>query len=172
MTDWVETERCGMRPFEESDADEAFSWFSDPKVMKYIPGGPDMTLGDTRSRIARYREHRGRFGLSKRLIIHRETGKAIGDAGLFHLPDGNRVELGFRLTQSFWGAGYAMEVGAAWLGWFDKHFSGEPLFADVHADHVRSQRVLTRLGFCHSHSEVISDLPMLIYQRDVRPKAP
>jgi len=163
--DWIETERTRMHPFEETDAGEAFTWFSDPEVMKYIPGGLDATLEGTRSRIARYREHQARFGFSKRLIIHRETGRAIGDSGLYHLPDGQRIELGFRLARPYWGAGYAVEVGRAWLGWFDEHLKGEPLFADVHPDNFRSQRVLSKLGFDCSHSELVFEMPMLIYCR-------
>ena len=168
MTDWIETERTRLRPFEESDAEEAFAWFSDPVVMQYIPRGGDATVADTRSRIAWYREHQARHGFSKHIIIHRETGKAIGDAGLFHLPDGKRVELGFRFAQSYWGAGYAVEVGRAWLAWFDQHRPGEDLFADVHHDNVRSQHVLKKLGFESSHAEVIFGMPMLIYRRHRR----
>lgn len=165
FTDWIETPRTHLRPFEETDADNAFEWFSDAEVMQFIPGGPDATLADTRRRITGYREHQTRFGFSKRLILHRETGAAIGDSGLFYLPDGKRIELGFRLAKPYWGAGYAVEVGQAWLEWFDQNFVGNPLFADVHPDHVRSQRVLEKLGFRQSHSEEIHGMPMLIYTR-------
>ena len=165
MTDWIETERTRMRPFEEADAEEAFAWFSDLDVMRFIPGGADATLQDTRRRIAGYREHQMRLGFSKRLIIHRETGKAIGDSGLFHLPDGERIELGFRLDRSHWGAGYAVEVGRAWIEWFDTHLAGQPLFADVHPEHVRSRRVLEKLGFLPSHSELVFGIGMMIYCR-------
>jgi len=165
VTDWIETERTRMRPFEEGDAEESFAWLSDPEVMKYIPGGLDATLEGTRSRVVRYREHHTRFGFSKRLIIHHETGKAIGDSGLHHLPDGRRIELGFRLARPYWGAGYAVEVGRAWLDWFDEHRNGEPLFADVHPDNSRSQRVLSKLGFSYSHPEIVLDMPMRIYCR-------
>jgi [ribosomal protein S5]-alanine N-acetyltransferase len=165
MSDRIETERTRLRPFEEADAEEAFAWFSDPEVMKFIPRGADVTLENTRRRIAGYREHQARFGFSKWLVIHRETGKAIGDSGLLHLPDGKRIELGFRFAKPSWGAGYAAEVGRGWLEWFDAHLAGEPLFADVHADHVKSQRVLAKLGFRPSHSEVVHEMPMVIYRR-------
>ncbi|WP_395743559.1 GNAT family N-acetyltransferase [Prosthecobacter sp.] len=162
---WLETERTRMRPFEEEDAGHAFAWFSDPSVMQFIPGGADLTPEDSRRRIHRYREHQRHHGFSKRLILHRETGKPIGDSGLYHLPDGKRIELGFRLAKPYWGQGYASEVGRAWLAWFDTHHPGTPLFADVHADHLRSRRVLEKLGFDLSHSETILGMPMLIYRR-------
>jgi RimJ/RimL family protein N-acetyltransferase len=139
--------------------------------MRLIPRGLDATLEDTRRRIAGYRERETRFGFSKRLIIHRETGNAIGDSGLHHLPDGRRIELGFRLARPYWGAGYATEVGRAWIAWFDEHLRGEPLFADVHPDNLRSQRVLMKLGFSNSHPEVVLDMPMLIYFRNHGPES-
>lgn len=164
-TDWIETERMRLRPFEATDAEACFAWFSDPEVMQFIPSGADETLEDTRRRIAGYREHQEQHGFSKRLIIHRESGLPIGDSGLYHLPDGNRIELGFRLAKPFWGQGYALEVGRAWLRWFDERLTGEPLFADVHPDHVRSQSVLRKLGFEASHTEMVGGMLMWIYER-------
>lgn len=164
-TDWIETERLRMRPFVESDADSAFAWFSDPQVMQFIPQGPDATLEATRRRISGYRDHQARFGFSKRLILHRETSQPIGDAGLFHFPDGARIELGFRLASPHWGKGYALEAGRAWLAWFDIHLKGQPLFADVHPAHIRSQKVLLKLGFQPTHSEEVYGMEMGIYRR-------
>lgn len=165
MPDWIETERTRLRPFEESDAEEAVAWFSDPEVMRFIPCGLDASLEDTRRRIASYRAQQARFGFSKWIIFHRETGRAIGDSGLWYLPDGKRIELGFRLARPWWGAGFAVEVGRAWLTWFDRHLPGEPLFADVHPAHVRSQRVLSKLGFRLSHSELVLGMTMMILSR-------
>ncbi|MDZ4404288.1 bifunctional GrpB family protein/GNAT family N-acetyltransferase [Prosthecobacter sp.] len=163
--DCIETERTRLRLFEDADAEHAFTWLSDPEVMRFIPSGPDATLDDTRRRIAAYRAHQDRHGFSKQLIIHRESSQAIGDAGLYHLPDGKRIELGFRIAKSRWAQGYAVEVGRAWLAWFDTHLADEPLFADVHPDHRRSQRVLEKLGFCRSYEETVFGMSMLIYTR-------
>jgi ribosomal-protein-alanine N-acetyltransferase len=154
-----------LRPFEESDADEAFAWFSDTEVMRFIPRGADARLEETRRRIARYREHQARFGFSKWIIVHRDTGEVIGDAGLFHLPDGKRIELGYRLARPYWGAGLAAEAARGWLQWFDAHLPGERLFADVHPEHTRSQRLLEKLGFEPSHPENILGMLMMIYNR-------
>ena len=106
-----------------------------------------------------------RFGFSKRPIIHRETGKAIGDSGLFHLRDGGRIELGFRLARPYWGAGHVAKVERAWLHWFDAHLAGESLFGDMHPNHVKSQRVLSKLGFHPSHSELVHHMTMRIDRR-------
>ena len=146
MTDSIETERTLIRPFEPADAGAAHQWFSDLEVMKFIPSGGDETLEDTRHRIAGYIAHQKEFGFSKGIVIHRASGEPIGDGGLYHLPDGTRIELGFRFKREFWGQGYAVEIGRAWIGRFDAAMPGRTLFADVHPDHVRSQRVLQKLG--------------------------
>ena len=166
LRDWIETERTRLRPFIAEDAHLCHSWFSDPEVMRFIPGGADVTLGDTEARVARYCEHEATHGFSKRLIFHRETGEPIGDSGLFHLPDGERIELGFRLAKPYWGQGYALEVARAWLKWFDTNLVGYRLYADVHPDHVRSQAVLRKLGFMPSHLETVFGMKMWIYERN------
>ena len=170
--DWIETTRTRMRPFEEQDAGHAFVWLSDPDVMRFIPSGADATREDSRQRIHEYREHQRLFGFSKWLILHRETGEPIGDSGLYHFPDGKRIELGFRLARPCWGQGFAIEVGHAWLQWFDTHHPDTPLFADVHAAHTRSRRVLEKLGFAHSNEETVLGMPMLIYHRHAHGTTP
>jgi ribosomal-protein-alanine N-acetyltransferase len=167
QNDWIETERTRLRPFDSSDAEACFSWFSDPDVMQYIPGGIDTTLEQTRRRIAGYCKHQDRHGFSKRLILHRESGVPIGDAGLYHLPDGERIELGFRFARPYWGQGYAVEIGRAWLQWFDANLKDTPLFADVHPAHSRSKSVLRKLGFAASHTEMVHGTMMWIYERQV-----
>jgi [ribosomal protein S5]-alanine N-acetyltransferase len=165
MTNTIETARTRLRPFEESDAEAAFAWFSDPEVMRFIPRGPDGTVEDTRRRIASYRAHQSQFGFSKWLITDRQTGQPVGDSGLMHLPDGKRIELGYRLARPFWGTGLALEVARGWLEWFDTHLTGTPLFADCHAEHLRSHRILTTLGFVPLHPEDVWGLTMTIYRR-------
>jgi RimJ/RimL family protein N-acetyltransferase len=163
--DWIETERTRLRPFEGSDADACCTWFTDPDVMQFIPGGRDATLAEVQTRIKGYRRHQEKHGFSKRIIFHRESGEAIGDSGLFYLPDGKRIELGFRLAKPYWGQGFAVEIGRGWLEWFDQNLSGKPLFADVHPAHYRSQRVLRKLGFEPSHVERMHGTMMWIYER-------
>lgn len=163
--DWIETERTRMRPFEPTDLDTCYAWFSDPDVMQFIPGGIDRTVEDTRQRIAGYCRHQLKHGFSKRIVFHRDSGEAVGDAGLYHLPDGERIELGFRFKKPYWGQGYAVEVGRAWLEWFDQNLPGQALYADVFPTHSRSQRVLSKLGFGLSHTETVYGVMMYIYER-------
>jgi [ribosomal protein S5]-alanine N-acetyltransferase len=53
----IETSRLSLRPFESTDAEAAFGWFGDPVVMRFTPTGPDTSIGQTNTRLAKYREH-------------------------------------------------------------------------------------------------------------------
>ena len=157
MTASITTPRTQLRPFTPEDAPAAFPWFSDPEVMHFIPGGADQDLAAVEARLARYIAHQQRHGFSKWLILDRTTQEYIGDSGLFYFPDGVRIELGFRLRHDRWGQGYAPEVGAAWIAYYQQHYPGRILHAITEPENHRSQRVLARLGFSPVGSEVLYD---------------
>lgn len=149
------TTRTLLRPFELSDASEAFSWFSDAEVMRHIPLWPDRTVEDTLARITRYIAHQNQHGFSKWVIIDRDSGKLIGDSGFHFLPDGKRIELGYRLTRSHWGRGLATEVGRHWIE-AALYFTQEPmLYAFAHPDNAVSLHIIRKLGFKYLHHEVL-----------------
>lgn len=149
------TARTLMRPFEATDATEAFSWFGDAEVMRHIPLGPDRTVKDTAARLARYMAHQDQHGFSKWVIIDRETGRLIGDSGFYFLPDGRRVELGYRLSRAYWGRGLATEVGRKWIEVACKFIPDHPvLHAFAHPDNATSLHIIRKLGFQYQRQEM------------------
>lgn len=160
----VLTERLLLRPFTLEDAGITHQWFSDPEVMHYIPGGPDVTLDDTRRRIERYLQHEVDHGFTKWLVTDRQTGELLGDGGLYTLPNDPRVELGFRFAKRHWGRGYAPEMARAWMRHFAALHPGEILYGIVLPEHVRSRKVLEKLGFEPSGEEEVYGRLMKVYQ--------
>jgi ribosomal-protein-alanine N-acetyltransferase len=166
------TERLLLRPFTLEDAAVTHTWFSDEEVMHHIPGGPDTTLEDTHNRIRRYLQHGVDHGFTKWLVTDLATGELLGDGGLYTLPADPRVELGFRFARQHWGKGYAAEMGRAWIPQFHALRPGEPLYGIVLPDHLRSQRVLEKLGFEPVSEEPIYGRAMKVYQhREAAPAA-
>ena len=155
MLEELSTPRTRLRPFTLADAPAAFAWLSDPEVMQFIPGGPDATVADVERRLTRYLAHQQQHGFSKWAIVDAQTQDLIGDAGLFHFPDGVRIELGFRLRRDRWGQGLAAEVARAWMAWFQQHHPDRLLHAVALPEHQRSQRVLTRLRFHPVGEEIL-----------------
>jgi RimJ/RimL family protein N-acetyltransferase len=164
MVKRLTTERTFLRPFRLTDANSTFEWFSDDEVMRYIPYGSDTTLGQTKERIGRYIKHQSRHGFSKWLIHETESGMPIGDAGFSYLPDGVRVEFGYRLKKSHWGRGLATEVSAKWLSVAKDWFGFTEVYAFAHPQNTASLRVMQKLGFYYSHTEQLYEMEAPIYK--------
>ena len=142
----LETKRLILRPFRDSDADAAFSWFSDPEVFRFYTYGP-YTLEGTRKRVMEYREQHERLGFAKCIVIEKATGTAIGDAGLMFAEDTGEVHVGYKLASSVWGKGFATEAAHAWVqhGFDTLHL--DRIAALIHPQNMASIRVVQKLGF-------------------------
>ena len=149
------TNRLLLRPFESSDVEAAFEWFSDPAVMRFTPSGPDKSIDDTNARLKKYQEHQIVHGFSKWIVLDRETDRPIGDAGLLVLQDYDWIDFGYRLAQSYWGKGLATEAGSEWIRAAFDQFQIDRLTAFVHPENVASIRVLHKLGFGEDRQEAI-----------------
>ena len=147
MRDKIETLRLCIEPFATKDAAAAFAWFSDPAVMRFIPTGPDPSMGETTQRLVRYIEHQAFHGFSKWIVRERASGKPIGDAGLIVLEDLGKIDLGFRFARPYWGQGFATEAGSAWVRAAFIDLGLDRLTAFAHPENLASLRVLQKLHF-------------------------
>ena len=159
----IETSRLILRPFEPADAQTAFQWFGDPVVMWFTPTGPDKSIEQTISRLAGYQNHQKTHGFSKWLSLERDSGIAIGDSGLYVLPEYGWVDLGFRFAQPWWGKGLATEVASAWVrAAFDEFHLGH-LGAFVHPKNIASIRVLEKVGFHAERRDVVMGMESIVF---------
>lgn len=170
MHSFLETPRTHLRPFSLSDTEAVFSWMSDTEVMRFIPLGPDNTLDQTSARLSKYIGHQKTHGFSKWLIIDRESNRPIGDSGFYFLPDGKRVELGYRLSRSHWGLGLATEVASKWIEVADDFLTEETLFAFAHPENTASLHVMTKVGFKYLQHETFYGLNAPIYSLEINKK--
>ncbi len=171
MNSYLETPRTRLRPFALSDAETAFSWMSDTEVMRFIPLGPDYTIGQTSARISRYIGHQETHGFSKWIILDRESEQPIGDSGFSFLPDGKRVELGYRLRRSHWGQGLATEVATRWIEVASDFLTGETLYAFAHPENAASLHVMTKVGFTYFQNETFYGLDAPLYSLEINNKS-
>jgi RimJ/RimL family protein N-acetyltransferase len=168
----LETPRLMLRPFEETDVATAFQWMSDPVVMQFMQFGADTSIEMTRDRIERYRAHQTAHGFAKWLVVERESGEAIGDAGLMMLPELGWIDLGYRLARHAWGHGYATEAASAWIAFATEtdlcatatpHRTAMPLGAFAHEDNHASLRVLSKVGFREQRRDLVMDIPAIVF---------
>jgi [ribosomal protein S5]-alanine N-acetyltransferase len=140
----IVTERLLIRPLAPTDAEAMHSVFSDPEVMRYIPGG----ACDRERSLARLRsltDHQQRHGFSKWAVTEKTAGGLIGDCGLQYLDGGPDIELGFHLGRRYRGQGYATEAAGACLAWARAE-RAEHVVAIVDPGNQGSVRVLHKIG--------------------------
>ncbi len=136
---------------------------ADPEVMEHFPAVLDRGQSDALvERIEAGFEARG-FGLWA--LELRESGEFAGFAGLavpeFDAHFTPTVEVGWRLSRSAWGNGYATEAGRAALEYGFGQAGLTEIVSFTTAANLRSRAVMERLGMRRDPSDDFDhpDLP-------------
>ena len=146
---FLETQRLILKTPELSDLDDLIALRTDPDVMQYINDGSIQTIEQVHEHLINFAPYFEKHGLGFFLAFEKETGRFIGQAGLFHVnfndsqPD---IEVAYRLHKKFWGKGYATELASALIQWGFKHLSIEKIIAFVHPENGSSRRVMEKSG--------------------------
>jgi len=146
----IETRRLRLRRLRPSDEPDLIALDSDPEVMRYVgsPAGvksPAETLERVRQRIAA--DH-GSMGFWR--VESRHDGQFFGLGALIRMPEGDDVELAYRLARPAWGRGIATEAGGAVADYAFRTLLLTRLVAVTYPENLASQRVLEKIGFRHS----------------------
>ena len=145
----LETRRLRLRRFRASDQAALVALDSDALVMRYVgspPGAraPDETADRVRQRIAA--DH-GPYGWW--IVEGREDGAFHGVGLLLPMPDGEDVEVGYRLARESWGRGIATEAASALVAYGFRDAGLSRLVAVAYPDNRASRRVLEKVGFVY-----------------------
>lgn len=143
----IVTERLLLRAYESDDLHELHAvLYSDGEAMRLLGGPRD--LAGTRAALERSISQQNVSGFSFWPVFERESGRLIGEAGLFPLaPDGPDVALGYAFGAPFWGRGYATEAASAVLEEAFGPLGMDRVVAITREQNLASRRVLTKLGF-------------------------
>ena len=145
----IETTRLRLRRLRPADEAELVALDSDALVMRYVGSPPgvrthDETVDRVRQRI------QADHGLAGWWIVEGKDDGAFHGVGLLlAMPEGDDVEVGYRLARASWGQGIATEAAAALI---DHAFAALRLprvVAVTYPDNLPSRRVLAKLGFAH-----------------------
>ena len=79
-------------------------------------------------------------------IAERDTNRLIGDVGVRVANDGASVELGFTVSASYQGKGFAMDAAGEAIGLVFEHTSASKLVCTTDARNAACIRLLERLG--------------------------
>jgi RimJ/RimL family protein N-acetyltransferase len=137
--------RIELLPFSLTDADELFVIRSDAEAMRHWDWPADKTADETRQ-AAQDMLRDVENGTARIWTVRTSAARTfVGVVDLSEI-DGGSADLGFMIRHDYWGKGFAF--GAATLAVLNGWTMGlAALRARIHADNVRSRRLLTRLGF-------------------------
>ena len=151
----LETPRLILRQWRDGDADALAAMNADPEVMRYYPA--PLSRDESDAALASMRETWRRDGISFWAVASKD-GELIGFCGLNriyrppHLAGG--VKIGWRLSRSAWGKGFATEAARASLGYGFADMGLEEIISVTVAANARSCAVMQRLGM---HHDPVSD---------------
>ena len=144
----LETDHLVLRPLRRRDANDIFSYASDPEVARYVLWDPHQSVSETRSYI-RYMRSLSRRGLpSSWAVTLRDSGKVIGTIGFMWYSTENRsAELGYSFSREYWNRGYGTSLAETLLRMAKASGLSRTVEAITDPDNVFSKRILQKAGF-------------------------
>ncbi|MCW2916785.1 MAG: GCN5-related N-acetyltransferase [Actinomycetia bacterium] len=155
QTPLLKTDRLVLRRWRYSDREFFAALNADPEVMEHFPATLTKDESDALiDRIEAFFEQRG-FGFWALEIA--ETGQFIGFTGLsvprFQAHFTPAVEIGWRLTRSSWGHGYACEAARRALSFAFDDFGLAEVVSFTSSTNLRSQAVMKRIGMTNDPAD-------------------
>ena len=149
----IETARLILREWRESDAEPFHAMSADPRVMATL--GPLMSRAESDALIARIQQRQVEHGHTFWALERKDDNMFIGWCGLVvalnELPIRGKLEIGWRLTHTAWGQGYAREAAQASLDWGFQTLGAEDIWAITSVNNNRSWGLMERLGMIRQH---------------------
>jgi RimJ/RimL family protein N-acetyltransferase len=167
----IETERLILEPLDASRLEAFVALTADPDTMRFwAPGGPftrDVAERNFAASLARVRE----LGFGRRWIVAKENGAGVGFTDTKYFGEScddvspDEVEIGWMLTPSAWGRGFATEAGSAVRDEAFDQLELDSIVAVHHPANRASARVMEKLGMAFERDVVArSGWPYRLYR--------
>ena len=166
----IETDRLLLRPFRESDFEDAKGIWGDRETMSFYPE----PYSDERIRkaLTRQRESFEKNGYGLFALIEKSSGAFVGDCGitLQDIDGVQEYEIGYHIRKTHWGLGYAAEAGLAVKQYGFETLKLMKLCSYMESTHTQSRRVAEKLGM-KIEKEYLNpnnrDLPTTVYAIEI-----
>ena len=178
-TPTLRTARLQLRPFVDADAEALFALHSNAEVLRYWDSPPWTERSRAETFITKCREIAAEGSGARPAIDRGSDGEFLGWCGLTsYNSDYRSASLGYVLTESAWGRGYATEAAGALLQWAFDSLDLNRVQAETDTRNASSAHVLEKLGFaregtlredCVVNGEVSDSWVYGLLKRDWRP---
>jgi [ribosomal protein S5]-alanine N-acetyltransferase len=140
----LHTKRLVLRPFEAGDVADALAYRNDPEFARFLSHIPQpFTLTHAQAFVARNMSDPWDRSPTFAVVLH---GHVIGTVNLEVNPETHTAMLGYAIGRQWWAQGIATEAAQAVLAWGIAAFGLTRVWASTDARHLRSQRVMEKLG--------------------------
>ena len=143
----LETPRLLLRPWREEDAEDLYTYASDPSVGPPAGWPPHTSVANSREIIRSVLSAPDTFA-----VCLKENGKLIGSIG-FHrndlAEDEDEYELGYWIGKPFWGLGLIPEASRELLRYAFEDLGMNRIWCGYFDGNEKSRRVQEKLGFVY-----------------------
>ena len=149
----LNTPRLLLRQWKKSDYSAFAEMNSNSKVMEYFPNKLTETeSNEFAAKISNLISERG-WGLWA--VEKKDTHEFIGFTGLHEtyseLSFSPAIEIGWRLSDKFWGNGYATEAAKKVLAFAFEHLQLAEIVSFTSLTNIKSQEVMKRINMINSN---------------------
>lgn len=140
----LHTERLILRPFQPGDVADSLSYRNDEEFAQFLPHIPQpFTKRDAEAFVALNMSEPWETSPTFAIVLKE---RVIGTVNLEVDAHTRTAMLGYAIGRDFWGRGIAVEAARAVVAWGMEAFGLVRVWASTDVRHVRSQRVLAKLG--------------------------
>jgi ribosomal-protein-alanine N-acetyltransferase len=158
------TARLRLEPVGAEHAKDLYRLFQDPAVAEWYGTWTREMAQREAASIAQAWEM---DGVHKWMAYECSSGALVGRGGLsrVQMAGQERLEIGWVLLRTFWGQGYATEIGRAGLAFAFEELGADEVVSFTEARNARSRAVMERLGFHHSQDYISEEdgVPCVLY---------
>ncbi len=143
----LETEHLILRPITMDDAAAIFAYAQDPKVSRFLSWEPSTSIEQVKETIERWLTHYEENRQAPWGIVDKDSNKVIGTIDVRnHDVDHHTAEIGYCLSQGYWGRGLMVEAIKCVLDYLFAETDIFEISAFVRTDNPQSQRVCEKSG--------------------------
>jgi ribosomal-protein-alanine N-acetyltransferase len=140
----LRTARLLLRRFRPEDVEDALAYRDDPEFARFLPHIPQpFTRRDAEAFVAQNIAEPWETLPPFAVVL---DGRVVGAVNLEIDPASRTAMIGYAIARAQWGRGLATEAARAAIDWAVAAHGLVEVWASTSVDHVRSQRVMEKLG--------------------------
>jgi ribosomal-protein-alanine N-acetyltransferase len=148
----LESERLFYRPFTADDLEWLIGMRTPEPVARYLGGSRMQNREALTKRMPFYIECHKKYGFGMSVMGLRGTGELIGTSGLQPLEDTGDIEVGYNMSEKYWGNGYGTECAMTWLRFGFKKCALDRIVAVALPENRASWHIMEKCGMKYENT--------------------